>query len=231
MLNGVVWVKNMEIKKIKSNENAKGFSLLELIIVMVIMMILAGVTVFALRGNKESYKTDDQALQILDFLQEARFRALSQREIMRVEINRVTNQVRIIDENSPLVADDDTVVRTLLIAVDSDVKLSSRPTTVTTNPPSLLSCPDVVFAPSLHPTSQAQSVATFRFNLLGQVLNAGVNDTGQNAVMTSSTLFLWPPNPTNPSIPAQPGLVRAITILGTTGAMQLWKYNGTTFVK
>ena len=221
----------MKIATSKPEKHAEGFSLLELIIVMVIMMIMAGLTVFALRANKESYKTDDQALQVMDMLQEARFRALSQREIMRVEINLATHQVRLIDENDPLVADDDTVVRMLPIAVDSDIKVSSRPASVTANPPSLLSCPDVVFAPSLHPTSQAQPVATFRFNLLGQVLNAGVNDTGQNAVLTSSTLFLWPPNPANPTSPTNPGLVRAITILGTTGAMQFWRYNGTTFVK
>jgi prepilin-type N-terminal cleavage/methylation domain-containing protein len=214
-----------------SEKNEEGFSLVELIVVMVIIAIMTGVTIFALRGNKESYKTDDQALQILDMLQEARFRALSQREIMRVEINLATYQVRLIDENDPLTADDDTVVRILPITVESDIKISSRPTSVTANPPALLTCPDVVFAPSLHPTSQAQPVATFRFNLLGQVLNAGVNDTGQNAAMTSSTLFLWPPNPTNPTSPTNPGLVRAITVLGTTGAMQLWKYNGTNFVK
>lgn len=221
----------MKAKESKKKICETGFSLLELLIVMAIMLIMTGVAIFALQGNKESYKTDDQALKILDIFQEARFRALSQRQTMRVEINLVTNQVRLIDENSAAVADDDRVIRVLPISPESDIKISGRPSTVSVNPPTPLACPDAVFAPSLHPTSQAQSVATFRFNLTGQVLNAGVNDTGQNAVMTSSTIFLWPPSPANPSQPTQAGLVRAITILGTTGAMQVWKYNGSQFVK
>lgn len=220
-----------ECEKLKVKKYNEGFSLAELIIVVAIVMIMSGIAIFSLHGNKESYKTDDEALKILDLLQEARFRALSQRETIRVEINLATNQARLIDENSPTVADDDRVVRVVLISPESDIKISSRPATISGNPPTPLTAPDVVFAPSLHPTSQAQSVATFRFNLTGQVLNAGVNDIGTNSTMTSSTLFLWPPNPANPSEPSQPGLVRAITILGTTGAMQLWKYNGSQFVK
>lgn len=218
-------------EKLKVKKNNEGFSLVELIIVMAIVLIMSGIAVFSLSANKESYKTDDEALMILDLLQEARFRALSQRETIRVEINLVTNQARLIDENSPTTADDDRVVRVILISPESDIKISSRPSTVSANPPTPLTAPDVVFAPSLHPTSQAQSVATFRFNLTGQVLNAGVNDIGTNSSMTSSTLFLWPPKPGSPNEPSQPGLVRAITILGTTGAMQLWKYNGSQFVK
>lgn len=221
----------MKVKNMKKRIREKGFSLIELLIVMAIIVIMTGVAVFALRANKESYKTDDEALLVLDIFQEARFRALSQREVMRVEINPVAKQVRLIDENSATVADDDKVIRVLPISAESDIKISSRPSTVSANPPTPLTCPDAVFAPSLHPTSAAQNVATFRFNLTGQVLNAGVNDTGQNAVMTSSTIFLWPPDPANANQPTQPGLVRAITILGTTGAMQIWKYNGSQFVK
>jgi prepilin-type N-terminal cleavage/methylation domain-containing protein len=156
-------------------ETEKGFSLVELLIVVGIITIMSGIAIFALRANKESYKTDDEALMVLDMLQEARFRALSQRETMRVEINLVTNQMSIIDENLPTVADDDKVIRIMKIIPESEIKISDRPSTVSISPPTPLTCPDAVFAPSLHPTSQGQRVATFRFNLMGQVQNAGVN--------------------------------------------------------
>jgi prepilin-type N-terminal cleavage/methylation domain-containing protein len=213
------------------HKTEKGFSLLELIIVVVIIAIMTTVAIFALRPNQELYKTDDQALKLIDMLQEARFRALSQRETIRIEINTVTGMVSIIDENRSTTADDDTVIRRMPMRQESDIAFQTRPSGISAMPPTPMLCPDVVFAPSLHPTSAGERVATIRFNLLGQALNAGVNDRGENAAVTGATIILWPPKEGSPTDVAAPTLVRAITILSTTGNIQLWKYDGSNFIR
>jgi prepilin-type N-terminal cleavage/methylation domain-containing protein len=208
----------------------RGFSLIELLVVVSIIVILTTVAMFSLSKNKQLYKTDDQALQVIDMLQEARFRALSQREVMRVEINMALGKVRIIDENLPGDANDDRVIRTLILLSPSDVKMSGRPTGFTATPATPITCPDAIFGSSQHPLSAGNQVAVFRFNMLGQVLNSGDNATGQNAAVTNSTVVFWPPNPAAPTQALQPGLIRAITVMGNAGAIQYWKYNGSQFV-
>jgi prepilin-type N-terminal cleavage/methylation domain-containing protein len=211
-------------------EQEKGFSLIELLVVISIIAIMTVVGIVSFTRGKELYKTDDQALQIIDMLHEARFRALSQRETMRVEISITNNQVRIIDENTSTTADDDKVIRTLYLSPQTSVKLNPRPAGFSASPTTPVTCPDASFTTSNHPLSSGQTVAVFRFNMLGQVLNGGNNATGQNSVVTSSTITLWPPKKTAPTQADQTGLIRAIQIIGNSGAIQLWKYNGTQYV-
>jgi prepilin-type N-terminal cleavage/methylation domain-containing protein len=209
----------------------KGFTLLELLIVVSIITIMTVVAIFSFSRGKDLYKTDDQSLRIIDILQEARFRALSQREIMRVEINSTLGKVRIIDENKPNTADDDIVIRTLNLLPSSEVKLDALPASFSACPTADSPCPNATFTTSNHPLSTGNNVAVFRFNLLGQVLSAGSTSTGQNAAVTSSIITIWPPKKSSPTQADQLGLVRAIHIMGNSGAIQYWKYNGTQYVK
>lgn len=208
----------------------KGFSLVELLVVVSIVAIMTVVGIMSFSRSKELYKTDDQALQMVDMFQEARFRALSQRETMRVEINMTLQQIRIIDENQPDTADDDKVIRSMTLLPVTDVKLNGRPTGFTASPTTPITCADVVFATSNHPLSTGHNIAVFRFNMLGQVLNGGSNALGQNAVATSATITIWPPKKTAPTQADSLGLIRAIQILGNSGAIQYWKYNGSQYV-
>lgn len=216
------------VKPFKRGE--KGFSLIELLIVVALILIMAAVSLFALTGHKAMYKTDDQALQIIDVLRAAALRAVTQRQTIRVEINLTTNRIQVIDENTPAIAGDDVVVRSLTLASVTDVRLNVQPANVMALPAIPSNFPAAVFATSSHPSSAGNNVCTIRFNRNGTVVNAGTNALGANSVITSTTLVIWPPQAADPTRARTTGSVRAITIFGSTGNIRFWQYNGTSFV-
>lgn len=207
----------------------KGFSVIELLIVFVVIMLIAAFSLFAMTSHKKLYKTDDQALKIIDVLRAASLRAVTQRQTIRVDINLTTSNVQMIDENLPTVSTDDVVVRTLALENVAEVKLSTAPLNVTALPPSPSNYPIAVFATSVHPLNTSNNVCTIRFSRNGSVLNAGTNALGANAAITSSTIYIWPPQDADPTRARTTGSVRAITIFGPTGNIRFWKYNGTSF--
>ena len=89
---GVPVILTKGVRIVTQNRKSHGFSIIELLVVMVIMLVLAGFSIYMLNG-KELYNTDDQAYTVMDVLKEARQRAITQREIMRVEINRDVGQI------------------------------------------------------------------------------------------------------------------------------------------
>lgn len=199
----------------------QGFSLIELLVMMILILIVSTVAIFYLTGHRKLYNTDEQALQVIDLIQEARQRALTQREILRVEINLTTNTGRLINENDPLVATDDRLIRQVSFKSVGNVRLDIRPTNVTTAPPETLPAPTAVFTGSLHPLSAGNNVATFRFLADGTVRNAGTNAVGANSVPTGSTLYIWKPKAGSPN---ESDLTKAITILGATGSVRMWDF-------
>jgi Tfp pilus assembly protein FimT len=214
----------------RSNPGERGASVVELLIVVSIITIMVAFTIFSAVGHKKAYKTDDQTLQIIDVLRAASLRAVTQRQTIRVEINLTSNKVRMIDENTPSTTSDDAEARTLLLDKVTDVKLSAQPLNAATLPPSPSNFPVAVFAPSVHPSSTGNNVCTIRFSRNGTVLNAGTNGLGASAAITSTTLYVWPPQSADPTRAVTPRAVRAITIFGPSGNIRLWKYNGTSFV-
>ena len=65
----------------------RGFSMVELLIVLTVMTILTGISLFYLSGHQRLFRPDEQTLKMVDIFQEARQRSLTQRETMRVEID------------------------------------------------------------------------------------------------------------------------------------------------
>lgn len=208
----------------------KGASVMELLIVVVVIMIIATFSILSLTGHKNAYKTDDQALRIIDVLRAASLRAVTQRQTIRVEINLTTNRVQMIDENLPASSADDVVVKSVTLENAAFVKLSAQPLNITTLPPSPSNFPAATYVASVHPSSVSNNVCTLRFRRDGTVVNAGADALGTNAVITSTTLFIWPPLPTDATRASTTGAVRAITIFGSSGNIRLWKFSGTSFV-
>lgn len=93
---------------------SRGFSMVELLIVLTVITILLGISLFYLSAHERLYRPDEEALKIIDVFQEARQRSLTQRETMRVEIDLTDNVVRLIDENQPSTADDDRPIRSVV---------------------------------------------------------------------------------------------------------------------
>ena len=210
----------MKMQKItKAREH--GFSLIELLGVMVLILIITTISLFYLTGSRKLYNTDQEALQVIDLVQEARQRSLTQREILRVEIDLTSNIGRLINEDNPNIDTDDKLLRQVKFFATSNVRLDMRPNNVTTSPPETLPAPTAVFVGSQHPLSAGHNVATFRFYPDGTVRNAGTNSTGAGSVATGVTLYVWKPKTSNNN---ESDLTKAICIIGATGSVRMWDH-------
>lgn len=200
----------------------QGFSMIELLIVVSIISIMAGVSVFYLAAYQKLYEADDQAFKIIDVLQEARQRSLTQRETMRVQIDLTAQVVRLIDENRAGVADD-VVVRTITLLPSEKVNVQSRPDNISDNPPEPVPVPSAQYRQSIYPMSANNDVCTIRFQSDGTIVDEGTNASGsQGAVSTGVTLHVWSPGANNQS---DSNIARAITVIGSSGSIRLWEYD------
>lgn len=201
----------------------KGASLLELLIVLLIISIVSVITILSFRGEKK-YLADKQAYLILDIIQEARQRSLTQHETMRVEFNKTKNTVRLINENNAGDATDDQEIKTLKLEDPKYVVIDTAPQNASTTPTEASPVPKIVFKASVHPSSLNNTVATLRFLKTGKVVDAGSNAIGDNATTTGATIFVWMPYYNQAGQPLTTGeVLRAITVLGSTGSSKYWK--------
>ena len=216
-------LKTSEISEIEVKEYmSRGFSMVELLIVMAVIFILSGVSLFYLSGHQKLFRPDEQSLKIIDLMQEARQRSLTQRETMRIEIDLTDNLVRLIDENQPNTAADDQLVRSIVILSQADVKINSRPPDIATNPEEALPVPIAQFRPSNYPSSVTHNVCTFRFLRNGSVVDQGTDAIGSNATTAGATIFLWSAKADTEN---ESEVARAITIIGATGSVRFWEYD------
>lgn len=206
-----------------AEQNAdRGFSIIELLIVMTIILIMSTSAYFYLSSHQKLYKADDQALFITDVLQEARQRSLTQRETLRVEIDLTANIMRLIDENNPTQSADDILIRQIELLPPDQVKISERPLEIENNPPEPYETPSASFRQSIYPMSLNNQVCTLRFQSNGTVVDAGTNPIGNNASQIGMTLHIWLPDENSPT---QSRVARALTVIGSTGTVRLWEYD------
>lgn len=216
---------NKNSVRIDEPSEVSGFSLIELIIVLVIGMILTAIALPYLVNYKKLYKSEDQALQIMDLMREANQLALNKRRTMRLEIDLTDNKLLIIDEKAAG-ASDDTQIKAIPLESPAEVRMDKIPTGVTKpNPPNYN---DAVFAADTighkvgSTTVTGHNVWAARFRSDGAVVNG--SDT-----MVSANLYVWAPIAAGNDNPRNKKEVRAITMFGGSGAVRYWKHNGTVF--
>lgn len=205
--------------QIKSDE---GFSIAELMIVVAIIGIIS-LFAFMSLGSEKLHNTDKETLKIIDLLQEARQRSLSQRNTMRVEINATKKLVRLIDERVLGTASDDIEIKAVSYS-DGSVYIGTAPSNMSDTPTELTPVSPITFSTSNHPLSNNDNVATMRFLRNGTVTNAGSDAIGSGAVPTGATIYVWSKFPNDTSTtPTIAQIFRAITVLGTRGSTRMWK--------
>lgn len=208
------------MRKITNKE--AGYSALELVIVVTFIGILSVMATLSM-STVEVNKADHQALNLIDVVQEARQRSLSQRTTMRVEINSTDRVIQIINEGDPLTASDDQVIKTVGL-VEGGVFVGTTPSNLSAAPTELSPTPAVAFATSVHPLSSGDSVATLRFLRNGTVTNAGNDAIGTGAVPTGATVYVWSKYPDDTTAnPSTGQIFRAVTVLASSGLTRLWK--------
>lgn len=209
----------LEMKNIgrwPTQEPEMGFSIVELLVALVIISIMSAAVTFYLSSTQKLYEADDEALSIVDVLQEARQRSLTQREPMRVQIDLTDNIVRLIDENDPGDNTDDALIRSVVLKDPSAVRVDTRPGDISENPPEPFPVPSLQFDVSQYVMSQAHNVAEIRFLVNGEIVQT--NDVAGAGV----TLHVWSPNADDAN---KHLIARAITIIGSKGSIRLWEYN------
>lgn len=191
----------------RSFERMSGYSIVEILVVLTIIAVMTAIALPYFFNYGRMFKSEDQAIKVMDLMREAGQRAMNQRRTVRIELdgNPAGPVLRMIDENP------DTVFKTIPLESLSSVRMDTPGGIARPNPPNY---PDVAYTAGVW-------AARFRSN--GSVVNAA-------DLPISATLFSWPPSETNIAVPRRNEEIRAITIFGGSGAVRYWKYNGTTFV-
>lgn len=205
----------------------KGFSLIEVIIVLVIIAILTAISLPYIYNYRTLYRSEDQALKVMDLMREANQLALTRRRTMRFEIDLTDNRALIIDEDTRTTPAVHREVKALLLDDVSDVRIDQIPTGI--SKPSPPAYNDAAFAAdttghqSGGTTVSGNNVWAIRFKRDGSVVNAA--DTP-----VSANLYVWTPLTAGSAAPRNKEEVRAITVFGGSGAIRYWKHDGTTFL-
>lgn len=211
-------------KTANSRERSRGFSLIELIVVLGVIALMAAISVPYLVNYRKVYRTDDQAQRIVDLMNEANQLALTRRRTFRFQINVTRNSAQIVDENGTIQGN---LIKEVKLEPTTEVRMNAIPTGVTRpNPPNYA---NAVFANDS--IGYREGVTTVlgnnmwiaRFRRDGSVVDSTNN-------LLSATVFIWPPAAATGTTPRNLKEVRALTMFGGSGAIRYWKHNGTTFV-
>ncbi|MFV0387885.1 MAG: hypothetical protein ACK5NT_03940 [Pyrinomonadaceae bacterium] len=187
----------------------RGFSIFELSIAALILLTLSAITIFTF-ANTKIEKTDEQALALINILQDARLRALTSRRTIRVSIDDTKKSVYLIEERDPLTANDDVVLKTMRIS--SAVAIGTVPTAVKAPPTASFPAPVQQFAQTQYRLTQNDKVITLRFLSDGRVVDRGTEPLGANALITGATIYISNIKPT----PKTPTIVRALMVSGNS---------------
>lgn len=198
--------------------------MIEMVIVLVIIGILTAFTAMSLLAPRK-YKAEDQALVLIDVLREAQQRALSEKKIMKVEIDSANRVIRLINENEPADVNNDNIIDTPTAANDVVIKtvvynsdqvfIGLVPTNMSANP--IESSPVTAI-----PFSSNKAVLRFKSN--GTVHNAGTNSVGAGSIATGRTIYVWTKKDSDSSAtPTIADVLRAVTVIGSSGSTKLWK--------
>lgn len=210
----------MEKEKTNFLSSEQGFSLFELLIVIVLISILTAAAVLGTASTK-LFAADNQALIITDILQEARQKALTERKTLRVELNDTKKLIRLIDENKTTsTASDDEIIRTK--SFDPATSVGTRPGNIdpvnSVLPQSGSPVPEMQYTQTNYLLSENDNVKTLRFTPSGEVVDGGTDNLGTGAINTGATIYVY-----NGASGSQSNIVRAITLSGITAGAQLFK--------
>ena len=214
----------MKNRLLQAGKAESGFSLIELMIVLALIAVLSAISLPYIYNYKKLYKSEDQALKVIDVMRETAQLAITRRRTMRFEIDFTANAILVIDENG---AQPDTQIKRIPLELLRDVRMDVIPATIAKpNPPNytdIVPAVDAVghFVGAANVIGNTVWVARFRSD--GSVVN--------NAnIPINANIYSWPPITPGSTTARNKGEIRAITLFGGTGAIRYWKYAGTTFV-
>lgn len=204
--------------------NERGFSLLEVTVVCAIMLVIMGIALLNLPSTLQSTRSDTALRQVMDQLRQAREYSIANRRYVQVTFTTVGSQAQI------------------QIIQRNDLTTGAGVTTpVLSTVPIQYPMQFVVFtgsgAPPDTPDAFGNSAAIefgganggppggMLFQADGELVNGGTVVAGSagSGTAISGSVFL--------GVAGQKATVRAATVMGTTGRVHGWKWNGTTWAQ
>lgn len=196
-----------------NRKSEAGFSIAELAIVVAIIGILSSVSLFYLTSYRRLMKPNEQALQILDVLQEARQRSLTQRETVRVEIDLTDNVVRLVDENTNSTKTL-TKIRQITLRPTAEVKVEDPPSGISAKPNAVMVLPDAKYNQINTSAGPNRKAFILKFKSDGTVIDTDGNAKG-------ACIYVWSNKQNQTSVS---DIALAITV-EPSGLIRYWQYD------
>ena len=180
----------------------RGFTLIEMMIVVAIGLVIAGMAIGGVQGMLKTSRADSGLTQLATGLRNARELSVSNRRNIQVTFGANTIMSTRIDTGGGT-----TLLRT--VTLEGRNKFQAPPTTVTLDTPDAFGKTD---SSGINLGTKTPAM----FTTDGSLIN-------QDGDIINGSIFI--------GIPGDPLSVRAVTIFGPTGAMRLWKWDSKKWVE
>jgi prepilin-type N-terminal cleavage/methylation domain-containing protein len=206
----------------------KGFTIIEILVVVLILGILTALTITTLNPNRRMVKTEDAAASIYNIMRQARIQAITQRQFYGVVINSAPT-----DQSLTLPNTDTPVTLTFpaqsvslvsmgqLQTVDEKITLTKQlPPDVILNASFFTAPPNTDFpAPERSFTKFDFSTGPYvtYFDPAGRAVSASTGTGTQNYSVFYFSSF-------DIDQTKSPTLLRAVTLYGATGGLKFWRF-------
>ncbi len=187
------------VPETKQLQGSRGFSLLELTIVVLIVVILGSIGALSLRGIQTQFQADSVGSQALGLFREVHERAIAERRNYQLQLSN-GNQFRIVRLNVP---SGSTVIKTEVLIGGAQFQLFGG----------LPDTPDAF--------GNSGAISFGGSSTLNFISDGTLVDNSGSPL--NGTLFF--------GISSDPKSAQAITVLGSTGRIQLYRWSGTQWIK
>ena len=189
-----------------SGNRQRGFSMIELVVVVSIILIITAISITQLRPNLQNARVDAAMRQVLETMRQAREFAVANRRYVQLSFP-ANNQLRI------------TQLNTLTPGAGG---INPVLDTVTLSPPLIFTLDGMPDTPDAYGNANAIEFESVANGPVGGMVfqSDGEFLDGATFLPINGTVFL--------GITGQQSTARAVTVLGTTGRVRGWKSNGAT---
>jgi prepilin-type N-terminal cleavage/methylation domain-containing protein len=202
-----------------------GFSLLELTIVSAIMLIIMAIALFNLPSMMQSTRSDTALREVMDQIRQAREFAIANRRYVQIAFTMVGAQAQVqttqLNTKTSGGGTTNPVISTVLIQSPLQFTLFTGVGAPPDTPDLFGNSSAIVFG-----GTSGGPAGGIVFQSDGELVNGGtipaVGSNGSGTAMSGS-VFL--------GVPGQNLTARAVTVMGTTGRVHGWKWNGTAWVQ